>query len=80
MPARAGTLLLSTHKQLALRVAPARGHAYTPTGMAPAAKSTAARSADTGTSVRARSRHDPHDPQRRLVYKPVLGNPLDLDW
>ncbi|GAA5903186.1 hypothetical protein JCM8208_002231 [Rhodotorula glutinis] len=47
--------------------------------MAPSSKQ-AARSADTGTSVRARSRHDPQDPTRKTVYKPVLANPLTIDW
>ncbi|GAA5932348.1 hypothetical protein JCM3775_001199 [Rhodotorula graminis] len=47
--------------------------------MAPNVKQ-AARSADTGTSVRARSRHDPQDPTRKTVYKPVLANPLTVDW
>ncbi|GAA5838372.1 hypothetical protein JCM9279_003225 [Rhodotorula babjevae] len=46
----------------------------------PAPSQQAARSADTGTSVRARSRHDPQDAQRKTVYKPVLANPLTIDW
>ncbi|GAA6008109.1 uncharacterized protein JCM10292_001848 [Rhodotorula paludigena] len=38
------------------------------------------RTADAHTSVRARSRHDPADPQRKTVYRPVLDNPLTVQW
>ncbi|BGP44623.1 RNase P and RNase MRP subunit [Rhodotorula kratochvilovae] len=42
----------------------------------------AVRAADQHTSVRARSKpkHDPADPQRKTVYKPVLDNPLSVQW
>ncbi|BGP28608.1 RNase P and RNase MRP subunit [Rhodotorula toruloides] len=39
-----------------------------------------ARSAHTASSIRARSRHDPADPQRKTVYKPVLDSPLAVQW
>ncbi|GAA5826754.1 hypothetical protein JCM3770_001462 [Rhodotorula araucariae] len=50
--------------------------------MAPSRTTSAARAADEHTSVRARSKpkHDPRDPQRRAVYKPVLDNPLSIQW
>ncbi|BGO94715.1 hypothetical protein NBRC10512_007337 [Rhodotorula toruloides] len=51
--------------------------------MAPAQAGTGAnpaRSAHTASSIRARSRHDPADPQRKTVYKPVLVNPLAVQW
>ncbi|BGO99235.1 hypothetical protein RTBOTA2_000305 [Rhodotorula toruloides] len=51
--------------------------------MAPAQAGTGAnpaRSAHTASSIRARSRHDPADPQRKTVYKPVLDNPLAVQW
>ncbi|GAA5866877.1 hypothetical protein JCM3774_004588 [Rhodotorula dairenensis] len=38
------------------------------------------KTAHAATSVRARSRPDPNAPDRRTVYKPVVDNPLTVDW
>lgn len=38
------------------------------------------KTAHAASSVRARSRPDPSAPDRKVVYKPVVDNPLTVDW